>query len=206
MAAYTFTPTQVSYTSTLIPQGAETGNAIYGNGLNNTIVGNDYIDFLFGYNGNDILYGRGGNDTLIGGNGGDTLYGEAGNDLLLGEAGNDFLNGGFGTDTLYGGTGNDTYYYSKFNGGIDVINDSKSPTGTPGFGGGTDTLLFGDILGVDIRFVTINNDLYITDIFDLQDNMINTGVKIENFFLGGQNVVEYIIGSDNTGYDLSSFI
>ncbi len=206
MAQYILTPTEVSYTSNLVPQGSETGNSIVGNALSNTIIGNSFNDFIFGNDGNDTLEGDGGNDVLIGGNGNDLLRGELGNDTLFGEAGDDLLNGGSGTDILYGGTGNDTYFYLKSDGGIDIINDSKSPTGTPGFGGGTDTLQFGDILGADIRFVPINNDLYITDVFDLQDGFINTGVKIEDFFSGGQNVVEFIIGSDNSGYDLSSFV
>ncbi|WP_417260867.1 MULTISPECIES: calcium-binding protein [Alphaproteobacteria] len=197
MAAYTLTPNQISYESDLVPSGAETGNAIYGNGLDNSITGNGYNDTIFGYDGDDYLSGKGGNDTLVAGNGNDTLDGGSGADMLFGQDGNDVLYGGSGNDTLWGGVGDDQYLYVKADGGIDIINDDKSPTGQTGYGGGdTDIIVFADVDVQNIFLAIDGNDLLITDVADAADGIMNTGVRVEDFFLGGDNVIERVYGND----------
>ena len=91
------------------------GTARYGSGntLDNFLIGNNAVNVLQGFEGHDTLSGQNGNDTLYGANG------------------NDWLSGGDGRDLLSGGAGNDTYVTD----GNDVISE-----GTPGAGGGTDTV------------------------------------------------------------------
>lgn len=49
--------------------------------------------------------------------------------------------------------------------------------------------------------------LYISDATDLIDGSADSGVLVEDFFLGGNNVVEYLLAADGTSYfDLSSLI
>ncbi|SOC24677.1 calcium-binding protein [Thalassospira xiamenensis] len=209
MAVYTLEPGQTSYTSNLVPSGAETGNAIYGNGLDNNITGNQYNDTIFGNDGDDYLRGEGGNDTLVAGNGNDRLDGGSGTDILFGQDGNDILYGGSGSDTLWGGLGNDRYEYAKSDGGIDTINDDKSPTGQTGYGGGaTDVIIFADVDVQDIFLAADGNDLLITDAADAADGIMHTGVRVEDFFLGGDNVIERVYGNDLTdGYwDLTGLV
>lgn len=206
MASISFGDEDNTYVSTLVPTGGETGNAIYANGGNDNITGNGYVDYIYGGTGNDTLSGAGGDDVLVGGTGNDVLIGGSGADLLLGEDGADTLYGGTGADRLWGQTGNDTYIAYKSDGGIDTINDDKSPTGQTGYGGGNDSFQLADVLGADLRLIQIGNDLYVTDAADTADGFINTGVRIEDFFLGGNNVIESVYGSDYVGYDLSSFV
>jgi hypothetical protein len=190
-------------TAGLVPRNGETGNKIAGLSGNDTILGSSYDDFIFGDNGNDYLNGRGGNDWIHGGSGNDTLLGDFGNDKLYGDVGDDLLYGGSGTDTLWGGAGSDNYIYYKSDGGIDTINDNKLPTGEPGGGDGSvDYLFMKDMKGGDIRLLRSGKDLLVTDAFDLRDGVMNIGVKVEDYFLGGNNKIEYIVGSDNIGYNL----
>jgi len=207
MATYTLPPNEHFYESNLVPTGGETANSIHGNSGNDTIIGNQYNDWIFGNDGHDQLYGEGGNDFLLGGAGNDLLSGGIGNDSLLGGDGDDDLHGGAGADRLWGGAGDDYYFYSMSDGGdIDTINDDLSPTGSPGAGGGTDALFMDDVLYADIRFAVIGNDLYVTNAIDELDGDVDFGVKIEDFFSGGNNVIEYIVGSDGYYYDLSSYV
>lgn len=179
------------------PVAPETAHAVYALGGNDTVYGSAYTDFLFGDAGNDTLYGNGGNDVLLGGTGNDVNYGGAGNDSIYDGAGADTLVGGAGDDILWGGAGNDAYWYYDGD-GLDVINDDKAPTGATGFGGGTDVLHFqyaeADIY---IGYIPGDNNLYVTTNADLADGQMDEGVIIEDFFLGGNNVIETIITSDN---------
>lgn len=213
MATYTLKPEEYNYTSNLTPIPPETANSIYGNALNNSITGNQYTDYIFGYGGNDALYGKGGNDVLLGGIGNDYLEGGVGSDLLVGESGADTLYGGdmlyFGegsTDFLYGGTGNDTYWYYKSDGAIDIINDDKAASGATGFGGGTDQFWFRDVAYANIRAYRSGNDLYFTDAADIADGYIDTGVMMEGFYLGGNNIIEYVRTSDDVVFDISGWV
>ncbi len=209
MAQHIMGPTEVNYTSTLVPTGQETGNSIVGNDLDNTITGNGYVDIITGNGGDDVLYGMGGNDMLIGGDGNDQLYGGSGDDFLSAGDGMDVLVGGTGADTMYGGANNDQYYYAtsdNASGEFDTINDDKSNAGNTGYGGGTDVLTFTDVTGANLRLYQIGNDLYVTDAADVADGYINEGVIIEDFFSGGNNVIDYIVGSDGAGYDMTGYI
>lgn len=191
----------------LKPTGGETGNRIDGFDGNDTILGSSYDDFIFGGNGNDSLSGRNGDDWIHGGRGNDTLFGDSGNDTLYGDVGDDLLYGGIGIDRLWGGAGSDKYYYSKSDGGIDTINDNKLPTGQPGGGDASiDYLFMKDVKGADIRFLRSGKDLLVTDVLDLRDGVMDTGVKIEDFFLGANYKIENVVGSDNMGYNLQALV
>lgn len=208
MAFYQLSSGQQNYTSTLVPTGSETGNRIIGNNLDNEITGNQYVDHISGGAGNDTLEGMGGQDILQGGAGNDVLDGGTGEDLLLGEDGNDILYGGAGNDRLWGGLGDDQYNYQQANGGVDTINDDKSPTGQTGYGGGSDILWMQDIDAQDIFFHQEGDDLWVMDTADAADGAMDNGIIIEDFFLGGNNVIERVYGADpNDGYyDFSSYV
>ncbi len=214
MSVYNLKSGQISYTSYLKPQGGEDANMIIGNNLDNTIIGNQYKDYLLGMDGNDTLYGdrasqpgSGGNDVLIGGNGDDVLYGDdsgftkTGNDILNGEAGNDRLIGGHGDDDLRGGTGDDFYYIHAAETGVDEINEDLSAASNTGYGGGVDSLMIDGVNGSDLWLSVSGNDLLV----GIYGESTET-VSINNFFLGGNNVVEYIYGQDGYGWDLSAYV
>jgi Ca2+-binding RTX toxin-like protein len=186
----------------------ETGHFVSAKGGSDTVIGSSYTDIIQGEAGNDILYGNGGNDTLVGGDGNDTLYGGNGNDSVFGGAGTDALYGGEGDDIMYGGTGND-YYYHYAGDGVDIINDNKSPTGAIGYGGGTSDIVY--LLNVSSTNLFVyspsgKNDLWLTSEVDISDGELDDGVIIEDFFLGGANVVEYLMTSDNIYFNLSSLL
>lgn len=195
------------FDSYLVRENGETGNIIHGRGGNDTIIGNGYPDVITGDSGNDWLEGGGGSDILVGGSGTDSLQGGNGDDFIHGGSESDSLYRGLGADTLYGGTGDDEYVFFRSDGSLDIINDDKSETTQPGYGGGVDYVWAGDIDAQDIRLVQNNSDLYISDVADLSDGTADRGVLVENFFLGGNNVVEYLIAADGTSYfDLASLI
>ncbi|KZN59308.1 hypothetical protein N473_03875 [Pseudoalteromonas luteoviolacea CPMOR-1] len=205
MAGETLTQGNDIYISNLVPTGGETANSIMALGGDDQVQGNQYVDYIHGGNGNDQLWGMGGDDVLLGEAGNDSLNGGSGNDLLLGGEGNDILYGDTGSDRLWGGTGDDSYIVkTHFSGGVDMINDDKSPTGQTGFGGGNDLLFMKDVALADL-FVTRNgNNLMVTTKADAEDGQQNTGVIIEDFFLGGNNVVEKILTSD--GYEIDTTV
>jgi len=174
------------------------------------VYGNGYVDQIIGGAGNDSLFGMGGNDILLGDAGSDHLEGGSGDDLLVGDngaygGGNDVLYGGSGVDRMYGNVGNDTYQYYKSDGSIDIVADDLSAANATGYGGGTDSLYIKDVAAGDLLFYQFGNDLYVTDVADVADGYIDTGVKIQNFFLGGNNVIEYVYGSDGGYYDTSGW-
>jgi len=191
------------YHSTRMPTPPETGDAYYMNSGNDTVVsgyGNDQIHLQ---DGNDVADGGYGSDLLLGGNGYDTLWGGVGNDYLFGEAGNDHLIGESGSDSLSGGMGDDSYYHSIGDGGQDLIVDDRGPAWGTGYGGGTDVIYFQDVNGADLAFYQSGNHLIISS---ASDTGALNGVKIENFFLGGNNVIEYAVGADSTYWDLTYFL
>lgn len=181
-----------------------TAHGVNAYGGDDTIYGSAYIDNLFGGDGNDTIYGNAGDDLIFGGNGNDTSYGGSGNDTILDAAGDDSLWGQAGNDTLWGGVGNDTYIFTAGD-GIDTINDDKSPTGAAGYGGGTDLLYFG-YNASQLYLFQSGNDFLITTIADASDGVMNEGVVIQDFFLGGNNVVEYLQTADNGVYDLTQVL
>lgn len=128
-----------------------------------------------------------GDDAITGYATDDALNGLGGNDVIHGAGGNDTLDGGAGNDTLLGEGGADTYLFARGD-GQDVIDNAASDAG-----GTTDTLSFAaDILPSDITPTREGNDL----ILSIQGS---TGqVRIQNYFLSGQNVVEEIRFADGT--------
>jgi Ca2+-binding RTX toxin-like protein len=92
---------------TLVQQGTDGNDTLYGYAVADTLSGGQGNDTLSGYGGNDVLDGEAGDDSLQGGDGNDTLLGGTGNDNLQGGNGDDLLQGGEGNDYLYGGAGND---------------------------------------------------------------------------------------------------
>lgn len=185
----------------------EDAHFMNGFGGNDSIVGSDLCrDFINGGDGDDYCDGGSGDDFILGANGADTLIGGVGDDTLNGEEGSDVLYGGSGSDRLWGGTGDDEYRHYLGDGGIDTINDDKTPAGYTGYGGGTDILRIFDAGGADLVFFVDGNNLLVTDQFDMGDGVFSDGVVIEDFFLGGDNVVEYVVGGDGVGYDLQQFL
>jgi Ca2+-binding RTX toxin-like protein len=196
----------IDFSTAPAPSGGATAHFAWGKQGHDTIRGSNYDDLIFGEQGDDTLYGNGGDDLLNGGDGNDFNYGGAGNDAIYDGAGNDLLDGGLGNDTLWGGPGNDTYKH-QVGGGIDLINEDKSPSGAIGYGGGSDTLKVGYTNdNLEILMDPDNNNLYITSLTDLADGFMDEGVIIENFFLGGNNVVEYLETSNFVTINLSDYL
>ncbi|WP_253713690.1 calcium-binding protein [Bradyrhizobium sp. WD16] len=157
--------------------------------------------------GNDRVTGGNAADILLGGDGVDTLVGNGGSDNLIGGAGNDVLDGGAGIDILRGNQGNDEYQTRIGNAGIDTVADDLSAANAAGFGGGTaDYIHVLDSTGSTLMLFQNGNDLLVTNATDVADGSIDSGAAIHNFFLGGNNVVEFAIGSDGNGYDLTSLL
>lgn len=225
MAYRELKPADNPFNSSLPLAANETANRILGTNGDDVIRGNHHKDFLHGLGGNDKLVGdkgpsygqsigSGSNDVLSGGAGNDLLIGDnefsknerenlTGRDVLNGEAGDDTLWGGNGNDLLRGGTGNDVYLVRAKDTGQDTINDDLSAAGNTGYGGGNDRLQFIDVPGADLMLGRKegSNDLYVTT---KSDASFSSGVKIENFYLGGNNLVETIVGNDGVGWVFSS--
>lgn len=189
------------WSAPVFPETAHSVNALGGN---DTVYGSAYTDFLIGGAGNDTLYGNAGNDTLIGGSGNDVNFGGSGDDNIYSGAGNDELRGGTGNDTMWGATGDDDYFHFAGE-GVDVINDDKNETGGTGAGGGDDTIYLG-FNAADIVFYNISNSLYLLTAADAADGFIDDGVIIEDFFSGGNNVVETLKTADDYTFDLTGLL
>lgn len=181
----------------------ETSHMVSAGAGDDTVYGSPYTDIIQGQDGNDTLYGYNGNDSLIGGNGNDTLYGGYGNDFLSGGIGSDTLIGGPGNDIMYGESGDDVYVHYS-NEGIDTINGDLTAAANPGYGGGTDAIVFPSLNFEEISFSRPgdSNDLYICSTADLSDGTMSDGVIIQDFFLGGNNTIE-LIGTKDGYFDLS---
>ena len=194
---------QIINISAMTTLGAgETGNSIVMYGGNDTVYGSKFNDIIQGGNGNDLLKGNGGDDFLAGQGGNDWLYGGIGNDKLYGGAGNDLLNGEAGIDYLVGGAGDDTYIHS-LSSGNDIINDNQTETGAVGSGGGSgDKLQFSGVAYANIVFISDGSaNLYVSSANDWYSNfMVDDGVMIQNYFLGGDYKIELIAGSDNINH------
>jgi len=114
-----------------------------------------------------------------GDNNANTLTGGSAKDYLAGFGGNDTLQGGQGNDLLVGGRGDDTYLFASGD-GQDVIDNT---------GGGMETLRFTGSIGfndVASGLMKSNDDLI------LKVNGTSDQVKIKNFFLGGDNIIDTI--------------
>lgn len=188
------------------PNNGGNSNAAYGQGGDDTIYGSSYRDLLTGDAGNDILYGYDNSDTLVGGMGNDTMHGGNGDDYVMGGAGSDHLYGGTGNDTMYGGFENDVYYHGA-NEGVDTINDTKNEAGFDNYGGGfSDIVYFSNISLQNIGYTRNGNNLLIGSISDLNDGSLSDGVIIEDFFLGDNHIIEYLVTSEGYTTNLASLL
>lgn len=188
--------------------GGDGNDSLNGGADDDTLYGEAGTDTLAGDGGNDIMYGGAGNDVFIGGAGNDQLWGGTGNDIFYGDAGSDILRGEAGDDRMWGGSGNDHYY---FNGqGFDRINDGVTNTGAARTDGAFDTedVLYVSYAANDLGLNRIGNDLVIFSNADAVDNILNSSVVIENFFLGSHYVVEVVATSSGAGpaYDLTGLL
>ena len=129
--------------STLVIEGTNDADSLFGTPQNDTIIGNNGADTINGAMGNDLLNGNNGDDFLRGGKDQDTLSGDAGNDSLLGDLGDDSANGNSGNDTINGNTGNDTLRGGQ---GDDLV-----------YGGKDNDVIMGD-LGNDTLLGNLGND------------------------------------------------
>nr|MDA8124879.1 hypothetical protein [Deltaproteobacteria bacterium] len=121
----------------------------------------------------------------------DTLSGTAAIDRIIGGNGNDTLIGGAGNDLLTGGDGDDTYLFNLGD-GVDVINDTASPS----FG---NTLVFGEgILPEDMwRNISFRDGQLIIRVGANGDEVHLTGFD-PNDAAAGQHAVETFRFSDGT--------
>jgi Ca2+-binding RTX toxin-like protein len=191
-------------------------DTLYGGVGNDTLHGGADGDFLYGEDGNDWLWGDAGNDFMSGGAGNDTFVGDVGNDemnggtgddVLFGDAGADILRGEAGNDGLWAGSGNDRYY---FNGqGVDIINDGVTDSGSARSDATYDTAdrLFVTYTDSDLLVLQDGNDLLVTSISQYDaDGSIDDYIVIDDFFLGGHYVVEFLQTADNVTYDLTTLL
>lgn len=187
----------------LTGEGVTAHGVTAGNG-NDTVLGSPHTDYIQGEGGNDTLFGFLSNDVLVGGEGNDYLDGGGGDDLLSGESGADILIGRAGNDRMYGGSGDDRYYHGA-NDGVDTINDDLSPAEWPGFGGGNDTIIFTDVNLADLAYIRPegSDDLWLSSAADFADGTFDDGVIVEDFFLGGNNMIETVGTADNYLIDLT---
>jgi hypothetical protein len=186
----------------------DTGHSMNGFGGDDQIKGSNTLsNIIDGGTGNDRVTGGNASDVLLGGDGNDTLIGNGGSDNLTGGTGNDVLYGGAGADVVRGNQGDDEYQIKIGDAGIDTAADDLSAANGTGFGGGTaDYIHVLDSAGSTLMLYQNGNDLLVTNAADVADGVINSGVSIYNFFLGGNNVIEYAIGSDGAGYDLTTLL
>lgn len=184
-----------------------TGNdSIYGDIGMDHLYGDAGNDWLDGGEGSDEMYGGAGNDILVGGGGIDYMVGDAGNDQFFGGADTDIMKAGAGNDILLGGSGNDQYDVSG--GGIDIINDGLTDAGyarTDTTYDNNDIVFVGYKLSELYVYPNANNGLVITSISDYSDGPVDNAVIIDDYFLGGHFVVEYLVTSDNMQVDLQYY-
>lgn len=191
---------------------------LYGGNGNDGVNGNAGNDYLYGESGEDYLIGEGGNDFmdggadddgLSGGAGNDTMFGQAGDDVFWADAGADILDGGAGNDRLWGNSGNDQYQYDGQ--GFDYVNDGVTNTGTFRTNATYDTndVLIVSYTDADLGFAQNGNDLWLFSLADnAADSDIDNAVIVEDFFLGGHHVVEYLAAANGAGstFDLTSLL
>lgn len=144
---------------------------------NDTLTGSANADVLEGGAGNDTLFGGPGDDRLLGGPGNDTLVGGMGSDEILGDKGDDQIiwNPGDGSDRIEGDAGKDTLTFNGANIGeiIDLSANGKrlrffrnianATLDCDGIErviyralGGADQVTVNDLIGTDVRNVTVD--------------------------------------------------
>lgn len=194
--------------------GSSGADQIFGSGGNDVLYGGNGADDLYGDDGHDYLSGGtdNANDTLRGGVGDDTLYGYGGFDRLLGDSGNDYLNGGSFNDTVYGGAGAD---FLDVDSGWDFVcggdgDDTYRLAGGQKAGvwettGAADKIVFSAIQYSDLDHARVGDDLWIAPGAEIAVGVFNTGFLIHDYYVGGTNSVEQLVGSDGVVHALSDF-
>lgn len=171
----------VAAVKTLVQQGTEQADTLYGYRDADTLDGGAGDDTLYGRAGNDELhgglgsdrlYGEDGEDRLYGDNGADSLYGGKGNDRLEGGNGNDTLSGGQGDDALLGGAGNDTYIFHSGDGHDTILHASLTDYET-------NTLRLQDIAPETVNLKSDGDDLLIVM------NATKESVRVQGYFAEG---------------------
>ncbi len=133
--------------------------------------------------GADRLFGDVGNDMLLGGDGRDFLFGDDGDDVLYGGAGSDWMYGRQGDDVLYGGLGSDTYWFWRDGLQDDTMRDT----------GGTDTVVFDDVVANNLWLTKDGDDLHISlldsgGLLTVEDHFAGEATRVESFGFGGAYV------------------
>lgn len=189
--------------------GGNGDDSLYGGDDADQLYGGAGDDWLTGGAGNDYAEGDAGNDTFVGGAGNDTMFGQAGDDIFFGDAGADILDGGAGSDRLWAGAGNDQYQYNGQ--GFDYINDGVTNTGAARADTTYDTsdALIVSYTDTDLGYSRVGDDLWFFSWADYSNNSnVGNAVIVEDFFLGGHNVVEYLVTANGAGstYDLTTLL
>ncbi|MEI2387031.1 calcium-binding protein [Breoghania sp. JC706] len=189
--------------------GGTGDDALYGGDGTDQLYGGSGDDWLTGGAGNDYMEGGTGDDTFVGGAGNDTMFGQTGDDTFFGDAGADIMDGGAGSDRLWGGAGNDQYQYNGQ--GFDYINDGVTNTGSARTDATEDTsdVLIVSYTDADLGYSQVGDDLWFFSWADYSDDSaVDNAVIIEDFFLGGHYVVEYLVTENGAGstYDLTGLL
>ena len=71
-------------------------------------------------------------------------------------------------------------------------------------GGANDELQFNQLMS-NLTFIQNRNDLWITTTADAADGIMTSGVIIEDHYLGGNNVVEWLVDSAGGRYWVESY-
>lgn len=152
--------------------GLAADDNLLGNLGNDFIVGNQGNDFIDGGEGDDQIFGGKENDTLLGNTGEDIQFGDIGEDLLLGEADRDQMFGNQDNDELQGGASADDLFGGQ---GNDFV-----------VGGIGDDLLLGDL----------GNDT----LSGVDPQAANPGQGEVDILEGGQGEDWFVLGNQGTVY------
>jgi Ca2+-binding RTX toxin-like protein len=188
-----------------ILRGGAGNDHLFGEAGHDHLDGGDGDDILIGGDGNDVLEGGAGQDELQGGEGDDVLSGGAGNDVLFGENGNDSLSGGSGDDILFGGAGFDFLSGGDGNDELQGGNDDDILHGDAG-----DDRLFGDAgndvlhggTGDDLLVGDAGNDVYLFNIGDGRDTIIEQGDTSGDYIILGEGIAPEETYVNRSGNDL----
>ena len=195
--------------------GDEGQNRLVGNSLDNLLQGNEGNDILDGGAGADVMVGGLGDDTFVFDNDADSaieLPGEgsdtvsidrdvnlnleftnienvtltgSGNFNAIGNSQDNTLTGNSGANTLTGGSGNDTY-----------VIDTAGDTVVEGVGGGSDTVVIGRSVDLNLEFSNVENaTISGTGAFNL------TGNNVDNVLIGNAAVNVLVGGGGNDTLD-----
>ena len=188
-----------------ILRGGAGNDQLFGEAGHDHLDGGDGDDILIGSDGNDVLEGGAGQDELQGGEGDDVLSGGAGNDVLFGENGNDSLFGGSGDDILIGGAGFDFLSGGDGNDELQGGSDDDILHGDAGndrlFGDDGNDILHGGT-GDDLLVGDAGNDVYLFNIGDGRDTIIEQGDTSGDYIILGEGIAPEETYVNRSGNDL----